>query len=79
MNSQMNHHEYKLRLDNAFQLASGSNASWNLRFLMALNILGLELKPIDYKDPLNRGRDCRAPIPLKNQVTWSDSIIGVME
>jgi len=75
----MNYHEYKLRLNDAIQLASASDGGWNLRFLMALHVVGLELKPIDYKDPLNLGRDYRAPVPFSlGQVTWYESIIGVI-
>lgn len=71
----MTRQEYLDSIDYARREA-GYQYGWNVRFLHALDALGLELKPMDYQDP--EGRDMTAPIPVAGErPTWPESKIGV--
>jgi hypothetical protein len=71
----------KVTYDNAVNCAmyyAQAGKNWNTRFLHVLDTLGLELKPMTYKDPLDLDRDIQAPEPFsEDQVWWPPSIIGI--
>jgi len=72
----MKYHEYTLKITIACQKA-GDGPQWNVRFLYWLDVFGLMLKPIEWRDPTNQNMDMQAPQPAPDcQIHWPPSIIG---